>query len=162
MASHDAVQFSLLSNARGRDEVRLHSIPPLSPFHVSIPPCPQSISSLVPFHSIIGPLPFHPCLHSIPYLSPFHSSPPEKSVIVTREEQDTLKQLSQQIEELVTTKIENFRTTFPFGCPKDDLKVTIKLFNLVRLVTLSSARDILFKASHFVEQTELCLDMGLN
>ena len=37
------------------------------------------------------------------------------------------------IEDLVVRKIENFRSHFPFGCPKDDLKVTFKLFNLVGL-----------------------------
>ena len=35
------------------------------------------------------------------------------------------------IEDLVVKKVENFRTHFPFGCPKDDLKVTFKLLNLV-------------------------------
>ena len=61
----------------------------------------------------------------------FHS-PPEKSVIVTIEEKKAFVNVCQQIEALVSKKIENFRTCFPFGCPKDDLKVTIKLFILVR------------------------------
>ena len=52
-------------------------------------------------------------------------------MIVTREEQEALTRISEEIENVVTWKIENFRTCFPFGCPKDDLKVTIKLFNLV-------------------------------
>ena len=59
-------------------------------------------------------------------------SPPEKSVIVTIEEKRAFIEVCQQIEKLVSRKIENFRTCFPFGCPKDDLKVAIKLFNLVR------------------------------
>ena len=61
-------------------------------------------------------------------------SPPEKSVIVTIEEKTAFTEVCQQIEALVSRKIENFRTCFPFACPKDDLKVTIKLFNLVRHV----------------------------
>ena len=50
-------------------------------------------------------------------------SPPEKSVIVTKEEQEALVQVSQTLEEVVLRKIRNFRKCFPFGCPKDDLKV---------------------------------------
>ena len=65
--------------------------------------------------------------------SPSPCSPPEKKVIATREEQDNLTQVSLMIEDLVVRKIENFRSHFPFGCPKDDLKVTFKLFNLVGL-----------------------------
>ncbi len=68
---------------------------------------------------------------------PLSPSPPEKSVIVTREEQNALSELSTEIESVITYKIENFRTCFPFGCPKDDLKVTIKLFNLVRTLAYS-------------------------
>lgn len=52
-------------------------------------------------------------------------------MIATREEQESLVQVSQMIEELVVGKVENFRSQYPFGCPKDDLKVTFKLFNLV-------------------------------
>jgi hypothetical protein len=58
-------------------------------------------------------------------------NPPEKKVIATKEEQESLIQVSQMIEDLVVKKVENFRSHFPFGCPKDDLKVTFKLFNLV-------------------------------
>jgi hypothetical protein len=61
-------------------------------------------------------------------------NPPEKKVIATREEQDNLTQVSLMIEDLVVRKIENFRSHFPFGCPKDDLKVTFKLFNLVTVM----------------------------
>ena len=60
-------------------------------------------------------------------------SPPERSAIVTKDEQEALIQISQELEEMVVQKLENFRTCFPFGCPKDDLKVTIKLFNLVSM-----------------------------
>ena len=52
-------------------------------------------------------------------------------MIATREEQDSLTHVSLMIEDLVVKKVENFRSHFPFGCPKDDLKVTFKLFNLV-------------------------------
>ena len=52
---------------------------------------------------------------------------------MTKDEQEALIQISQELEDMVVQKLENFRTCFPFGCPKDDLKVTIKLFNLVRV-----------------------------
>ena len=72
----------------------------------------------------------------IPNSIPPHLSPPERAVIVTEDEQSALIEISHRIEEFITRKITNFRTCFPFGCPKDDLKVTIKLFNLVGMSVL--------------------------
>lgn len=67
--------------------------------------------------------------------------PPERAVIVTEDEQSALIEISHRIEEFITRKITNFRTCFPFGCPKDDLKVTIKLFNLVATINHSGTSD---------------------
>jgi hypothetical protein len=50
---------------------------------------------------------------------------------VTAEENIQWIELSGQIEQYLTEKLENFRSQFPFSCPKDDLKVVIKLFILV-------------------------------
>ena len=47
------------------------------------------------------------------------------------QERQEWSELSAQIELLLTEKLENFRTYFPFSCPKDDLKITMKLFTLV-------------------------------
>ena len=58
--------------------------------------------------------------------------PQEHCEVVTPEEFQQWSQLSGQIELLLADKLENFRTHFPFSCPKDDLKVTMKLFILVR------------------------------
>ena len=71
------------------------------------------------------------------FTSLYTCSPPEKSVIVTHDEKDSFKQVCQKIEEVVTHKLKHFRTCFPFASPKDDLKVTIKLFDLVCLIHAS-------------------------
>ena len=55
-------------------------------------------------------------------------------MFVLEEERDALVSLSYQIAELAASKIEGFKHAFPFGQPKDDLKVNIKLLNLVRYV----------------------------
>ena len=52
-------------------------------------------------------------------------------MFVTEEERDALEKLSHQIAELAASKIERFRTCFPFGQPKDDLKMNIKLLSIV-------------------------------
>ena len=52
-------------------------------------------------------------------------------MFVTEEERDALVKLSHQIAELAASKIEGFRTCFPFGQPKDDLKMNIKLLSIV-------------------------------
>lgn len=62
----------------------------------------------------------------------FFFRPQEHREVVTPEEFQQWSQLSGQIELLLADKLENFRTHFPFSCPKDDLKVTMKLFILVR------------------------------
>jgi hypothetical protein len=72
-------------------------------------------------------------------------------VIVTIEEKTAFIDVCQQIEKMVSIKIENFRTCFPFGCPKDDLKVTIKLFNLVRSLIASLSAPFYQKLSLAIE-----------
>ena len=57
--------------------------------------------------------------------------PQEHSEVVTPEERKQWFQLSGQIEILLSEKLENFREHFPFSCPKDDLKISMKLFTLV-------------------------------
>ena len=52
-------------------------------------------------------------------------------MFVTEEERDALVKLSHQIAELAASKIEGFRTCFPFGQPKDDLKMNMKLLSIV-------------------------------
>ena len=52
--------------------------------------------------------------------------------MVTPTERDSWLQLSLIIEGLLSEKLEHFLTCFPFSCPKDDLRITIKLFLLVR------------------------------
>ena len=55
-------------------------------------------------------------------------------MIVTADEREKFVQVCQDLEELLSKKIQKFRTCFPFGFPKDDLKVTLKLFDLVRIM----------------------------
>lgn len=50
---------------------------------------------------------------------------------MTKEEQEALLQVSQLIEDTIVRKLENFHSCYPYGYPRDDLKVTIKLFNMV-------------------------------
>lgn len=57
--------------------------------------------------------------------------PNDRSVFVIEEERDALVSISHQIAELAMSKIERFRHVFPFGQPKDDLKMNIKLLNIV-------------------------------
>ena len=58
-------------------------------------------------------------------------SPPDKAVIVTTEERTQFVDVCKRIEEVVTYQVQNFRTVFPFCCPKADLRTTLKLFDMV-------------------------------
>jgi len=60
------------------------------------------------------------------------SSPPDKAVIVTMDERTQFVEVCKRIEEVVTYQINNFRTAFPFCCPKSDLRTTLKLFDMVK------------------------------
>ena len=53
-------------------------------------------------------------------------------MIVTAEEREVFVEVCQRIEEVVTHQLLNFRTCFPFCCPKGDLRTTLKLFDLVK------------------------------
>ncbi len=57
----------------------------------------------------------------------------EKSVIVTTDERTGFLEACKQLEEMLSNKIRHFHSSFPYGLPKDDLKVTLKLFDLVCL-----------------------------
>ncbi|XP_064386073.1 calcium-dependent secretion activator 2-like isoform X3 [Halichondria panicea] len=59
------------------------------------------------------------------------SKPMEKSVIVTTDERTGFLEACKQLEEMLSNKIRHFHSSFPYGLPKDDLKVTLKLFDLV-------------------------------
>ena len=90
--------------------IQFPSLPPLPP---SLPSFPPLLPSLIP---------------SLPSTRPL-----DKSVIVTKDEQRMLMDVSCEMEEILSYRIENFHKCFPFGQPKEDLLNTIKLYKLVSI-----------------------------
>lgn len=90
--------------------------------------------------------------------------PQEHSEVVTPEEKKQWFQLSGQIEILLSEKLENFREHFPFSCPKDDLKISMKLFTLVSYceIVLNFSSPPLFLPSSFPLSLPLSVSPSLS
>ncbi|XP_065909402.1 calcium-dependent secretion activator 2-like isoform X2 [Dysidea avara] len=63
-------------------------------------------------------------------------------VVVTTQDSEMFLELCKEIDELLKHKIENFRSCFPFACPKSDLEVSLKLFCAVSKVLLTEGEEL--------------------
>lgn len=50
---------------------------------------------------------------------------------MTTEEREVFGKVCHRIEDVVLYQLQHFRTQFPFCSPKNDLRTTLKLFDLV-------------------------------